>query len=238
MIGGGFGGLFMGIMRVRNFSGGSPGLLTLPSYIGDDTLRHLTNACIGAAISIVVTFIATLFLYKDPVTEEAPEATPADKEQEPTHQISGAEIKAPLKGELKSLQAVNDGMFSEEILGQGVAIEPTVGEVLAPVNGTVTAVFDSKHAIGLTSEEGIELLIHVGIDTVQLNGEGYAYQVEKGQKVSVGDPLITFDIEFIKEKGYPVITPIVITNSAEVGDILTANSGPIKFGDQIIKVIG
>ncbi|MFS1007970.1 beta-glucoside-specific PTS transporter subunit IIABC [Enterococcus casseliflavus] len=238
MIGGGFGGLFMGIMRVRNFSGGSPGLLTLPSYIGDDTLRHLTNACIGAAISIVVTFIATLFLYKDPVTEEAPEATPADKEQEPTHQISGAEIKAPLKGELKSLQAVNDGMFSEEILGQGVAIEPTVGEVLSPVNGTVTAVFDSKHAIGLTSEEGIELLIHVGIDTVQLNGEGYAYQVEKGQKVTVGDPLITFDIEFIKEKGYPVITPIVITNSAEVGDILTANSGPITFGDQIIKVIG
>ncbi|OTE89334.1 hypothetical protein B1K96_30555, partial [Escherichia coli] len=76
----------------------------------------------------------------------------------------------------------------------------------------ITAVFDSKHAIGLTSEEGIELLIHVGIDTVQLNGEGYAYQVEKGQKVTVGDPLITFDIEFIKEKGYPVITPIVITN--------------------------
>ena len=110
--------------------------------------------------------------------------------------------------------------------------------MLAPVNGTVTAVFDSKHAIGLTSEEGIELLIHVGIDTVQLNGEGYAYQVEKGQKVTVGDPLITFDIEFIKEKGYPVITPIVITNSAEVGDILTANSGPITFGDQIIKVIG
>jgi PTS system beta-glucosides-specific IIC component len=78
----------------------------------------------------------------------------------------------------------------------------------------------------------------VGIDTVQLNGEGYAYQVEKGQKVTVGDPLITFDIEFIKEKGYPVITPIVITNSTEVGDILTANSGPITFGDQIIKVIG
>jgi PTS system beta-glucosides-specific IIC component len=73
---------------------------------------------------------------------------------------------------------------------------------------------------------------------VQLNGEGYAYQVEKGQKVTVGDPLITFDIEFIKEKGYPVITPIVITNSTEVGDILTANSGPITFGDQIIKVIG
>jgi PTS system beta-glucosides-specific IIC component len=233
MIGGGFGGLFMGIMRVRNFSGGSPGLLTLPSYIGDDTLSYLINACIGAAISIVITFIVTLFLYKDPVSEAEAE-TPVKKENQ---HFSGAEIKSPLKGELKSLKQVNDGMFSEEILGQGVAIEPAEGMVTAPIQGTVTAVFDTKHAIGLTSDEGIELLIHVGIDTVQLNGKGYDYQVEKGQKVAVGDPLIQFDLAGIKAQGYPVITPIVVTNSGEVGDILTANEGPIDFGQQIIKVI-
>ena len=235
MIGGGFGGLFMGIMRVKNFSGGSPGLLTLPSYIGDDTLSHLINAGIGAAISIVITFVVTLVIYKDPAastTEES--AVPEDKA---AHNFSSAEIEAPLTGELKSLKKVDDGMFSEEILGQGVAIEPTEDHVVAPFDGVVTAVFDTKHAIGLTSKDGIELLIHVGIDTVKLNGQGYQYQVVKGQEVHTGEVLITFDRQFIQGQGYQVITPIVITNSAEVGDVLVANEGPIASGEQIMKII-
>lgn len=236
MIGGGFGGLFMGLMRVKNFSGGSPGLLTLPSYIGDDTLSHLINAGIGAAISIVITLVVTLVLYKDPVEKtEEKNTVPTEK---PTHNFSSAEIKAPMTGVLKSLKEVNDGMFSEEILGQGVAIEPTEDTVVAPFDGVVTAIFDTKHAIGLTSKDGIELLIHVGIDTVKLNGQGYQYQVVKGQEVQVGETLINFDRAFIQAQGYQVITPIVITNSAEVGDVLAANEGPIVSGQQIIKVIG
>lgn len=237
MIGGAAGGLFMGICRVRNFSGGSPGLLTLPSYIGDNTLSFFYYACIGAAISIVVTFIATLILYKDPVAEEKEEANESTTKETPNLSIGGATIVSPLQGNLHSLKYVDDGMFSEEILGQGVAIEPAEGTVLSPVNGIVSATFESKHAIGITSEDGVELLIHVGIDTVQLNGEGYEYFVEKGQEIQIGDKLIQFDLEGIKAKGYKVITPVVITNSAEVGDILIANEGPIHFGEEVIKVM-
>ncbi|MFP3721492.1 beta-glucoside-specific PTS transporter subunit IIABC [Niallia circulans] len=237
MIGGAAGGLFMGICRVRNFSGGSPGLLTLPSYIGDNTLSFFYYACIGAAISIVVTFIATLILYKDPVAEEKEEADESTTKETPNLSIGGATIVSPLQGNLHSLKYVEDGMFSEEILGQGVAIEPAEGTVLSPVNGIVSATFESKHAIGITSEDGVELLIHVGIDTVQLNGEGYEYFVEKGQEIQIGDKLIQFDLEGIKAKGYKVITPVVITNSAEVGDILIANEGPIHFGEEVIKVM-
>lgn len=237
MIGGAAGGLFMGICRVRNFSGGSPGLLTLPSYIGDNTLSFFYYACIGAAISIVVTFIATLILYKDPVAEEKEEANESTTKETPNLSIGGATIVSPLQGNLHSLKYVEDGMFSEEILGQGVAIEPDEGTVLSPVSGIVSATFESKHAIGITSEDGVELLIHVGIDTVQLNGEGYEYFVEKGQEIQIGDKLIQFDLEGIKAKGYKVITPVVITNSAEVGDILIANEGPIHFGEEVIKVM-
>lgn len=236
MIGGGVGGLFMGILRVRNFSGGSPGLLTLPSYIGDNTLSFLYYACIGAAISIVVTFIATLILYRDPVVEETSEE-PIKPVTNAKLNINGATILSPMQGTLHSLKHVDDGMFSEEILGQGVAIDPSEGTVVSPVNGTVSAVFDSKHAVGITSEDGLELLIHVGIDTVQLNGEGYEYFIQKDQKIQVGDKLIQFDLEGIKAKGYKTITPVVITNSAEVGDILTANESPIKYGEEIIKVM-
>lgn len=237
MIGGAAGGLFMGIFRVRNFSGGSPGLLTLPSYIGDNTLSFFYYACIGAAISIVVTFIATLILYKDPVEEKKEETNESPTKETPNLSIGGATIVSPLQGNLHSLKHVDDGMFSEEILGQGVAIEPAEGTVLSPVNGIVSAIFESKHAIGITSGDGVELLIHVGIDTVQLNGEGYEYFVEKGQEIQIGDKLIQFDLEGIKAKGYKVITPVVITNSAEVGDILIANEGPIHFGEEIIKVM-
>ncbi|MFS0883298.1 beta-glucoside-specific PTS transporter subunit IIABC [Metabacillus niabensis] len=236
MIGGGVGGLFMGILRVRNFSGGSPGLLTLPSYIGDNTLSFFYYACIGAAISIVVTFIATLILYRDPVVEETSEE-PIKPVTNAKLNINGATILSPMQGTLHSLKHVDDGMFSEEILGQGVAIDPSEGTVVSPVNGTVSAVFDSKHAVGITSEDGLELLIHVGIDTVQLNGEGYEYFIQKDQKIQVGDKLIQFDLEGIKAKGYKTITPVVITNSAEVGDILTANESPIKYGEEIIKVM-
>ncbi|MGY3777129.1 beta-glucoside-specific PTS transporter subunit IIABC [Isobaculum melis] len=239
MIGGGLGGLFMGLTKVKNFTGGSPGLITLPSYIGDDTLQHLYFACIGAAISIVISFALSYMLYKDPVTEEE-QATTKDEATTPTTSaISGeiVEVTAPIKGEIVALSAVEDGMFSEEILGKGFAVKPVEGKVYAPVAGTITAVFDSKHAIGLTSESGVELLIHIGIDTVQLNGEGYEYLVGKGQKVQAGDLLIQFDLEKIAEKGYPTITPVVVTNSADFGDIITLTKTLAEPGEQVMKVI-
>lgn len=128
-------------------------------------------------------------------------------------------------------------MFSEEILGKGFAVKPVEGVVYAPVSGIVTAIFDSKHAIGLTSDSGVELLIHIGIDTVQLNGDGYKYFVEKGQNVEIGDKLIEFDLEKIAEKGYNIITPVVVTNSADFGDIITLTKALSEPGEQVMKVI-
>ncbi|MGX7149069.1 beta-glucoside-specific PTS transporter subunit IIABC [Enterococcus ureasiticus] len=237
MIGGGIGGLFMGITRVKNFTGGSPGLLTLPSYIGDDTLTHLYMACIGAAISIVISFAVSYILYKDPVVE-TPKATIKNNEGNTISEANTiTEIVAPIKGDVVALTAVEDGMFSEEILGKGIAIKPVEGIVYAPVSGTVTALFDSKHAIGLTSDSGVELLIHIGIDTVQLNGVGYEYFVEKGQNIEIGDKLIEFDLEKIAEKGYNIITPVVVTNSADFGDIITLTKVLAEPGEQVMKVI-
>lgn len=238
MIGGGVSGLFMGIVGVRNFSGGSPGLLTLPSYIGDDTLRHLTMASIGAAIAIVVTFVITLIIYKDPVEETVEErATEPVKELKTSDAVNSETVVSPMVGTAVSLSEVPDEMFSAEILGKGVAIQPTEGIVVAPISGTVTATFDSQHAVGITSDNGVELLIHVGIDTVQLNGEGYRYAIEKDQRIEAGDTLIEFDLEAIAAKGYATITPVVVTNSNDYGDIISVNQTEVSLGDKIIQVI-
>lgn len=237
MIGGGFGGLFMGITRVKNFTGGSPGLLTLPSYIGDDTLKHLYMACIGAAISIVLSFVISYILYRDPVTETSKTTIKNSEGNTISKENVITEVVTPIKGEVVDLKEVEDGMFSEEILGKGFAVKPIEGVVYAPVSGTVTAVFDSKHAIGLTSDSGLELLIHIGIDTVKLNGVGYEYFVEKGQNIKIGDKLIEFDLEKISEKGYNIITPVVLTNSTDFGDIITLTKTLAEPGEQVMKVI-
>lgn len=238
MIGGGVGGLFMGIFRVRNFSGGAPGLLTLPSYIGDDTLSYFTFAAIGAAISIVVSFIISYVLYKDKV-EETPEVDEktTDMTGETTLANQTITLVSPLKGQALPLSQVPDEMFSEEILGKGMAVEPTVGMVTSPVDGVISATFDSRHAVGITTDEGLELLIHVGIDTVQLEGKGFEYAITKGDRINVGDLLITFDIDYIKEQGYPVTTPLVITNSAEYGDIIGLTEQTVTNKDPLIRVV-
>ena len=131
---------------------------------------------------------------------------------------------------------MNDGVFSEGLLGKGISIEPTVGRAVSPVNGVVSTVFDTKHAIGLTSDDGVETLIHIGIDTVKLNGEHFNAHVKPGDKVKVGDLLVEFDIEKIKEAGYPTITPIIITNTDSYEDVEVLAEGLSKEKDELIMV--
>lgn len=109
-------------------------------------------------------------------------------------------------------------------------------KIFLPVDGIITATFDSGHAVGITSDKGIEILVHVGIDTVQMNGEGFSYSVEKGQRVSVGETLLIFDIELIKEKGNNIITPVVITNSSLLGDMLNKETGSILARDNLFNI--
>lgn len=239
-VGGAFGGLYTGIMKVRNFAGGSPGLMTLPGYIGDNTFEYLIHACIGATIAFVIAFVVSYVLYKENNNSEKQTEIKQEKSKQsnPENQerlsTGGTKICAPVKGKLVDLKDVNDPTFAQEILGKGVAIFPEENKFYSPIKGEVVMVFNTEHAIGLKTEDGAEILIHVGLDTVNLNGEHYHALVKAGDKVKVGDPILEVDLEAVKEKGYDLITPIIVTNSADFQDIAITKEGDVKPGDQII----
>ena len=238
MAGGAAGGLFVGLMHVKNYSGGSPGLLTLPSYTGGDSLKDLYFAIIGSAIAFAVAFVISYVLYKDPkeeetTTEALPEASPEKK----AGSANAANICAPVTGKAVALKEVSDPTFGEEILGKGIAIIPADGHVVSPINGTVVTVFETLHAIGLKSDDGVEVLIHIGLDTVKLKGKHFTARAKSGDKVTVGTPLVDFDVEKVKEEGYDVITPVIISNTFEYGDVLGVTDQEVKAGDSVIKVV-
>ncbi|NBH32443.1 PTS beta-glucoside transporter subunit EIIBCA [Clostridiaceae bacterium] len=238
MAGGAAGGLFVGLMHVKNYSGGSPGLLTLPSYIGGDSLNDLYFAIIGAAIAFAVAFAISYVLYKDPKEEEmTAETAPETLTEKKYVSANAATIYAPVTGKAVSLKEVSDPTFAEEILGKGVAIIPTDGHVVSPVNGTVVTVFETLHAIGLKSDDGVEVLIHIGLDTVKLGGKHFTARAKSGDQVTVGMPLVDFDVEKVKEEGYDVITPVIISNTFEYGDVLGVTDQEVKAGDSVIKVV-
>lgn len=240
MAGGAVGGLFMGIMRVRNYSGGSPGLMTLPSYIGGDSLRDLYLACIGAAIAFVISFVLSYILFKDGEESGEKQETAPKTEEAAGKSIlktGSATICAPLTGKAVALSEVSDPTFGEEILGKGAAVIPADGKVVSPVNGTVETVFDTLHAIGLKSEDGVEILVHIGLDTVKLNGKYFKAHVKNGDKVKVGTLLVEADLEGIKKEGYDVITPVIVSNSFDYGDVLAVTGQEIKAGDDLLKVV-
>jgi glucose PTS system EIICBA or EIICB component len=146
-------------------------------------------------------------------------------------------LYSPVKGNAVDLVTVGDGVFSEHMLGEGIAIEPETGRVVSPVSGTVSTVFETKHAIGITADSGAEILIHIGLDTVQLNGKYYTSHVKNGDHVNVGDLLTEFDIENIKLAGYSVITPVVITNTSDYKEIRMIKSGKVNEKEEILKII-
>lgn len=236
MIGGAAGGLFLGLFRVSNYSGGSPGFLTLPSYIGGESMMNFVYACIGAVISVVVAFVAGLILYKDKVEvveDENLEEVAVDK----APLMNKITIASPLNGEIVPLTDVKDETFASEMMGKGIAINPTEGKVVSPINGTVQMIFKTKHAIGLKSEDGAEILIHIGMDTVQLDGKHFTAHVKDGDKVKVGDTLVEFDMDAIKKEGYELVTPVIITNTMEYLEIVPKEIKSVNAGEDIITIL-
>lgn len=221
MIGGGLGGLYAGITNVKCFSFCSPGLLSMVAYIGNDGWSNLINACISMGISFVVTFIL-VFVWGFQETKQS-----TKKEMI---------ISSPVKGKVVALSEVPDETFSQEMLGKGIAIIPEEKQFYAPVSGEVSVVFPTGHAIGLIGEEGIELLIHIGLDTVQLNGEGFHVTVKQGQKVKQGDLLVEVDLEKIQEKGYSVITPVLVTNPDQYQTIESLKSGSCDSKEDLLRL--
>ena len=150
--------------------------------------------------------------------------------------IHNSIVFSPIDGKVIFLDKVNDGVFSEGMLGKGIAIEPSIGRAVSPINGVVSTVFETKHAIGLTSDDGIEILIHIGIDTVKLNGENFNTHVKAGDEVKVGDILVEFDIEKIKEAGYPIVTPVIITNTDSYENIEILVDGSVKEEEKLLSI--
>lgn len=147
-----------------------------------------------------------------------------------------ADVFAPMKGKVIKLEDVNDGVFSEGMLGNGAAIEPVDGKVFAPFDGEVQMVYDTKHAIGLISDSGVELLIHVGIDTVQLNGKYYDVKVQNGQKISKGDILVNVNLAGIAQAGYRTVTPVIVTNSDDFSEINVTTNDNGDINTKIISI--
>ena len=143
---------------------------------------------------------------------------------------------SPLTGEVIPLSEVKDEAFSSEAMGKGCAIIPTEGTVCAPFDGTIVGLLDSHHAVGMESENGIEILIHVGMDTVKLNGKHFVSHVEQGQKVKKGQLLLEFDIPAIQKAGYEVVTPVIIANTDEFSDIVTEANGQVHCGERLLHL--
>lgn len=147
------------------------------------------------------------------------------------------ELVSPIKGEQINLSEVDDEVFSSGAVGSGLAIIPDVGEVVSPVNGTVSTIFPTKHAIGIVSDNGTELLIHIGLNTVALDGKYYDVHINSGDKVNKGQKLVSFDIEGIKKEGYSTVTPVLVTNTADLKDVIVIENNKVDKGSIIIKVI-
>ncbi|ATV46090.1 beta-glucoside-specific PTS transporter subunit IIABC [Pectobacterium brasiliense] len=246
MIGGGCAGIYAGLAGLVRYAFVSPGLAALPAFIGENPM-NIVHALITCAIAIVVTFALTWIMgFDDPVdeTDTAPTTNgPSTSETETAKKQQAAEshaeqqaIMSPLSGKLVALSDINDDVFSQGLLGQGVAIIPDKGEVVAPVSGEIITFLESKHAVGIRTDNGLELLIHVGLDTVNLNGKHFTGHIKPGDRVSAGDRLISFDLHEITRLGYDPITPVVIINSDDYTSVICTAPQPIASLDTIIKV--
>ena len=230
-------------LRVTVVDGGkvNEGLLKSSGAAGVVKKGNGIQVIYGPSVNIVKANLEDFIAKHPPVTmDDLNGGSGAKKEEAPAaKKEAGAEktIMAPLTGKAVPLSAVEDGVFSEGMLGQGAAIEPTSGEVKAPCNGEISMVFDTKHAIGLVTEDGVELLIHVGIDTVQLNGKCFDVKVKAGDKVKTGDLLSVVDLEGIKAAGYRTVTPVIVSNTEDYAEVkMTAAEGSIKAGAELLKI--
>ena len=244
MIGSSIAGLLSVTFNVTAASigiGGLPGILSIqPKYM-------IPFAAI-MLVAIIVPMVLTFFFRKAGLftkTEddiELKEEFAAQEEAEfashtatPTVLAESAEVVSPLAGQVKPLSQATDPVFSSGVMGQGVVIEPSQGELVSPVNGTVTVLFPTKHAVGIVSEEGVEMLMHIGMDTVSLDGKGFVAHVEQGDKVVVGQQLISFDMDVIKKAGLVTETPVIITNQDDFQADVEGNlPRDIKRGDVLM----
>lgn len=231
-------GCFAGLMQLKSFSTACPGLVTTIQYIEADRPISILYIALTCVIAIAVSFVLTLILgFRDPEsasTETAPTTTaPAAQPLTTERRL----VDCPMDGKLIPLGEVADETFSSGVLGAGVALEPTDGTVYAPFDGTVETLLDSHHAIGLRSTDGVELLVHIGRDTVALNGQHFTAFVKVGDTVKKGQRLLACDLDAVRAAGYDITTPVIVTNTDEFLDIVPVQQPAVKHGDRLLTIL-
>ncbi len=250
-VAGGIGGAFYGAFNFRKFMVGGMGIFELPAMIEPDgSWGNFIVALAGIGITMVIAFAATMILYKDKNEEtvaqtdegekktvKADEKAEKETQEKPEKLFAQVEIASPMKGKVLKLESIKDDPFASAVLGKGAAVLPEEGKVYAPADGVISTLFPTLHALGMETDEGVELLIHIGLDTVQLNGEGFEAKVSQGDRVKKGQLLVTFDKEFIESKGYCMETPVIVTNTDDFLEVVEIGEGETVPGDGLLKVL-
>lgn len=230
MIGGGVGGALVGLLDVYAYNMTGMGVFALAGFIPlEGGFKNLINIIIAVVVAFLVGFVLTMIMYKD----EGDDLEVASLE--PT--LNNEKVQSPLIGKLVKLEKSKDDAFATGVLGKGALITPTEGKLYAPFDGIVTVLFPTLHAIGMISDNGTEVLIHVGIDTVNLDGKHFKSHINQGDVVKKGDLLLEFDIDAITSEGYSLETPVIITNTNDYLDILVTDVQDVGLNDTIITAI-
>ncbi|NAP00723.1 PTS beta-glucoside transporter subunit IIABC, partial [Halomonas sp. MG34] len=219
---------------------GGLGVFQFPSFIPDEGLNmSVYGAIIAVVVGSVIAFVLTYFFGSINKMEESTVDT-SQATETATNATAGQYLRnelvgSPLNGKIKSLEEIEDTAFASGALGKGIAIDPSEGKVFSPVSGTVSALFPTHHAIGITSDEGAELLIHVGVDTVQLQGKHFNAHIVQGDRVKRGQLLIEFDVEAIKKEGFILTTPVVVTNHDQF-EMTGTSEQQVKSQDLLLEL--
>ncbi|WP_279365903.1 beta-glucoside-specific PTS transporter subunit IIABC [Microbacterium testaceum] len=223
VIGAFVGGSYLGIAAISAFALVSPGAASISMFIDMANPWNLLHAVIGAVVAMITSFIVSLVIWKDSDSATVRLLEKQAGTSTPVAARAAGEIVAPMTGEVIALEKVDDPVFSGGILGPGVAIRPTDGEVRAPITGTVSSLLPSRHALGILGDNGLEVLVHVGLDTVRLEGAPFTAHVAQGDRVEAGQPVLTADLAAIEAAGLDITTPVVVLNgdAYEVAPLVT-----------------
>lgn len=233
-IGASIGGGIMGFMGSKMYMMGGFGIFGIPSYIGP---KGFDRGFVGSIIAIIAAFlIGFIIMFVVGLGDESTEEGKTE-ESKKSDLVKQEEVVSPLKGEVLQLSEVKDEAFSSGALGKGIAIKPTNGKLISPVDGVVTTLFPTCHAIGITSKNGAEILIHIGMDTVELGGKYFSPKVKQGDTVKCGEELVEFDTKAIEAAGYSTVTPIIITNSNNYLDVIETDKKTIDYKENILTVM-
>lgn len=232
-IGAAIGGAIIAVAGVESYMMGGLGIFGLPAYINPETndITYMIWVIVATVVAMAIGFILTLITYKDDEPKAAISANGTGK--------SGIKltVASPLKGQVKQLDEVEDEAFSSGALGLGAAIDPEEGVLRAPVDGEITTFFPTGHAIGFVSEEGAEVLVHIGLDTVKLEGKYFTPKAKQGDRVVKGQIVLEFDMKAIRKAGYSLVTPVIITNTPDYADVFATDKSSVNVGDTLITIL-